>query len=198
MDLHTPVCDLLCCDTPIVLAGMGDVARSELVAPEVSSAPCFAHAASAAYMGFADRDEMVAELNILLEAERAGARVAARLVADAGEEDLRDLARTIHADEVRWCRELFAALVGLKTEPSLKVGGFYENAMAIKDVKARLAFVNRGQDWVVRKLRGLLPRVRDDALHATLRQMLEAHQENIALAEETLMREEGAEPAPST
>lgn len=32
MDLHTPVCDLLCCDTPIVLAGMGGVARSELVA----------------------------------------------------------------------------------------------------------------------------------------------------------------------
>ncbi|MCW5758801.1 MAG: nitronate monooxygenase, partial [Phenylobacterium sp.] len=32
MDLHTPVCDLLCCDYPVVLAGMGGVARSELVA----------------------------------------------------------------------------------------------------------------------------------------------------------------------
>jgi nitronate monooxygenase len=32
MDLHTPVCDLLGCDVPIVLAGMGGVARSELVA----------------------------------------------------------------------------------------------------------------------------------------------------------------------
>src|SRR5678815_2439842 len=30
--LHTPVCDLLGCDLPIVLAGMGGVARSELVA----------------------------------------------------------------------------------------------------------------------------------------------------------------------
>ncbi|HEY1710785.1 MAG TPA: nitronate monooxygenase [Rhizomicrobium sp.] len=29
--LHTPVCDLLGCDLPIVLAGMGGVARSELV-----------------------------------------------------------------------------------------------------------------------------------------------------------------------
>ena len=122
---------------------------------------------------FAERDELVGELNTLLEAERAGARVAARLVADAAEPDLRDLARVIHADEVRWCRELFAALVGLQAEPSLKVGGFYENAMAIKDVKARLAFVNRGQGWVVRKLRELLPRVRDDGLHATLRQMLD-------------------------
>jgi nitronate monooxygenase len=29
MELHTPVCDLLCCDYPIVLAGMGGVARHE-------------------------------------------------------------------------------------------------------------------------------------------------------------------------
>ena len=32
MDLHTAVCDLLCCDQPIVLAGMGGVSRAELVA----------------------------------------------------------------------------------------------------------------------------------------------------------------------
>ncbi len=32
IDLHTPVCDLLGCDVPLVLAGMGGVARSELVA----------------------------------------------------------------------------------------------------------------------------------------------------------------------
>ena len=30
--LHTPVCTLLGCDLPILLAGMGGVARSELVA----------------------------------------------------------------------------------------------------------------------------------------------------------------------
>ncbi len=30
--LHTPVCDLLGCELPIVLAGMGGPARSELVA----------------------------------------------------------------------------------------------------------------------------------------------------------------------
>jgi nitronate monooxygenase len=31
-DLHTPVCDLLGCRYPILQAGMGGVARSELVA----------------------------------------------------------------------------------------------------------------------------------------------------------------------
>jgi nitronate monooxygenase len=30
--LKTPVCELLGCDVPVVLAGMGGVARSELVA----------------------------------------------------------------------------------------------------------------------------------------------------------------------
>ena len=30
--LHTPVCDLLGCDLPIVLAGMGGPSRGELVA----------------------------------------------------------------------------------------------------------------------------------------------------------------------
>ena len=30
-DLHTPICDLLGCEHPVVLAGMGGVARSELV-----------------------------------------------------------------------------------------------------------------------------------------------------------------------
>ncbi len=184
--------------TAILRPGPARDASSPVPAQEVSSAPCYAHGASATYMGFAERDELIAELNTLLEAERAGARVAARLVTDAAEPDLRDLARLIHADELRWCRELFAALVGLKAEPSLNVGGFYENAMAIKDVKARLAFVNRGQGWVVRKLRELSPRVRDDGLHATLRRMLEAHQANIARTEETLVRGAGAAPAPPT
>ena len=31
-DLHTPICSLLGCNVPILLAGMGGVVRSELVA----------------------------------------------------------------------------------------------------------------------------------------------------------------------
>ena len=47
--------------------------------------------------------------------------------------------------------------------------------MAISDMAERLAFLNRGQAWVVRKLEGLLPKVRDDALHADLDAMLKSH-----------------------
>ena len=79
----------------------------------------------------------------------------------------------------------------MKIEPSLKVGGFYDNATAIKGVVARLAFLGRGEDWVVRKLRVLLPRVADDRLHATLHQMIEAQQSMVVCAQETLARRGG-------
>jgi hypothetical protein len=58
--------------------------------------------------------------------------------------------------------------------------------MATNGLPARLALLNRGQGWVVRKLQALLPNVRDDQLHAGLRAMLEAHLANIELTERAL------------
>jgi nitronate monooxygenase len=54
--------------------------------------------------------------------------------------------------------------------------------MAIEDLGARISFLNRGQGWVVRKLREMLPRVRDEALHRDLDEMLRSHVTNIDLA----------------
>ena len=68
--------------------------------------------------------------------------------------------------------------------PSSKVGAFYNKAMAISDLAERIAFLNRGQGLVVRKLRELLPRVRDNSLHSDLSEMLRSHEANIALATE--------------
>jgi nitronate monooxygenase len=164
---------------------------------EPSSPVCYAAQADDAYMGYATVDELAGELNILLEAERAGARVAARLVADAPDAEFNALAKVIHADEVKWCKALFHALVELNVEPSAKVGGFYESAMAVEGAEARLAFVNRGQGWVVRKLRALVPRIRDEALHATLREMLEAHVRNIDSANEALAQRAQPDAAPA-
>lgn len=157
-------------------------------APEVSSPVCYAAGASDLYMGFAEPAELVATLNVLLEAERAGAQVAASLVAEAPDAEFKALAKMIRADEVRWCRALLGALSALDAQPSDKVGDFYGKAMAIPGLEARLAFVNRGQAWVVRKLRELLPRVRDDSLHKTLLEMLAAHERNIESAEQALTR----------
>ena len=64
----------------------------------------------------------------------------------------------------------------------MKVGAFYNKAMVIADLSERVAFLNRGQGWVVRKLRQILPRVRDDRLHADFAEMLQSHEANIAPA----------------
>ncbi len=76
----------------------------------------------------------------------------------------------------------------LGAAPSPNVGAFYAKAMAIADLGERIAFLNRGQGWVVRKLREMLPRVRDNRLHTELAEMLRSHEANIALANEVATR----------
>ncbi|MDP3173334.1 MAG: DUF6306 domain-containing protein [Phenylobacterium sp.] len=164
--------------------GVDDRDKAAII--EVSSPVCYADKAVDAYMGFLDRDGLVAELNILLEAERAGAQVAAHLVAEAEPPELKDLAGVIQRDEIRWCKMLIGALKALNADPSQAVGGFYDQAMSIVDIEARFAFVNRGQAWVIRKLKALLPRIRDDQLHGALLAMLAAHDHNVTQAESTL------------
>ena len=61
-----------------------------------------------------------------------------------------------------------------------------QEAMAIADLTERTRFLNRGQGWVVRKLRELLPSVEDANLRDDLVEMLEAHETNIARAEAML------------
>jgi predicted metal-dependent hydrolase len=67
---------------------------------------------------------------------------------------------------------------------SSTVGAFYGKAMAIPDLGERIVFLNRGQGWVVRKLREMLPRVRDNQLHADVSEMLRSHEAKIVLAGE--------------
>ena len=129
---------------------------------EVSSPACSMHEADDAYMGYAGKDELIAFLNELLEAERAGARVTLESARAAGNGPLAELMRRIQRDEARWCAMLAGHLKALGAAPSAKVGAFYGKAMAIADLGERIAFLNRGQGWVVRKLREMLPRVRDD------------------------------------
>lgn len=163
-----------------------------------SSPVCYADEADDRYMGYLNRDELIEALTVLLEAERAGARVGMRLVQTADGGEARTLASTIRRDEARWCGMLADALRRLEAEPSERVGDFYEKVMAIEGFDARLALVNRGQAWVVRKLTELLPKIRDDRLHAELREMLEAHVANIELTDNALARRRSREEAPTT
>lgn len=148
---------------------------------ELASPACLAHEMDDSYMGFAARDELLPSFNELLEAERAGARVTLATARDIGGGVLTPLILAIHRDEARWCGVLTRAIHQLRGVPSPKTGAFYDKAMAIPDVPARLAFLNRGQGWVVRKLEALLPTIRDEAIHADLTAMLSSHKRNIGL-----------------
>jgi hypothetical protein len=151
---------------------------------DVSSPACSMHEASDAYMGYVDRDELIVSLDELLEAERAGARVTLQSARATPAGPIATLLWAIQRDEARWCAMLADQLRVLGAEPSSKVGAFYGKAMAIADLGERIAFLNRGQGWVARKLREILPRVRDNRLYKELAEMLASHEANIALANE--------------
>ncbi len=129
------------------------------------------------------REELLAALNELLEAERAGARVALETGREVTQGDVVALIGDIHKDEVQWCGMLMGAIRNLEATPSSVTGAFHGKAMAIAEVEARLMFLNRGQAWVVRKLQALIPRVEDAKLRTDLQAMLEAHHTNIARVE---------------
>jgi hypothetical protein len=158
--------------------------RDDASTSEPSSPACSMHEADEAYMGYAGKEELTAILTELLKAERAGVRVTHESARTADDVRVAELMRAIEADEARWCTMLARHLRMLGQAPSSKVGAFYGKAMAIGDLGERIAFLNRGQGWVVRKLRELLPRIRDDSLHADLTEMLRSHEVNIALAAE--------------
>lgn len=144
--------------------------------------PCRAADADPAYMGYLTDAELVGALNELLEAARAGAIVTLASAREAGDSEVATLLAAIHRDEAHWCAELIAAIRRAGGTPGDAVGGFAEKAMAIGDMTARVAFLNRGQAWVVRRVAELAPKVRDDATHAMLRKMKQGHEENIARA----------------
>jgi hypothetical protein len=147
---------------------------------ESSSPVCYAKDADPGYMGYLTHEELLSFLNRMLEAERAGARVGLHTARDAHDRDTKELARAILRDEARWCamlrRAIREAAGGI---PSEVTGAFYQKAVAIDDLAERLEFINRGQGWVVKRLREVLPNIRDDRLHGRLKAMLIAHEDGI-------------------
>ena len=129
-----------------------------------------------------EQTELIALLDELLEAERAGARVTLESARAAADAPTAALLMAIHRDEARWCAMLLQHIKAAGRTPSTKVGGFYGKAMAIADLGERIVFLNRGQGWVVRKLRDMLAHVKDESLRTDLTEMLRSHEGNIALA----------------
>ncbi|MPV60325.1 2-nitropropane dioxygenase [Burkholderia sp. HI2761] len=143
------------------------------------------------------RAALLAALDELLEAERAGARVASETAAEVTDDpELHRLIAHIRQDEAHWCSVLVDAIRSLDAVPTRATGAFYEKAMAIDDLAERMAFLNRGQRWVVRKLQTLLPTLADRDMHHALSLMLVAHEKNIGTVDGRLRGgADGAQPA---
>lgn len=131
--------------------------------------------------------DLIAALNRLLEAERAGARVARESMRDAGSSDAAALLKDVRDDEARWCAMLAHHIARLGATPSRVTGAFHGKAMAIAEPAARLAFLNRGQAWVVRKLEQLMAGIDDAELGTDLRAMWDSHRVNIRRTEDHLI-----------
>jgi hypothetical protein len=153
------------------------------VAGGYSSPACFAHEIAPGYFGEPSKmpaEELIELLNVLLEAERAGARVLAAFLNDYQRDTpvWKRLA-IVQRDEAANCAILIGLIRRLKGVPSATTGDFLEKALAVEGHSARLHFLNRGQQWVVRKIDEALPRLEPDFARDALVAMRDSHLLNI-------------------
>jgi len=142
------------------------------------------HEAPAAASAMLSEAELTELLNTLLEAERAGARVLAVFLDDhAADSDTWLQLRRVQRDEARNCAILVRLITALGAVPSKATGDFLGKALAVQGGTERLAFLNRGQSWVVRVLRDHLQRVAEGPVRLALQDMLDSHIANIATCE---------------
>lgn len=119
-------------------------------------------------------------LNVLLEAERAGAKLlAAWLIELSPQSPLFAPLSDVQRDEARNCALLIECLRETGAAPSSKTGEFYAKGLAIADWPARLAFLNRGQAWVARRIGAALPDIQSPAVRSVLQEMHDSHFANI-------------------
>jgi hypothetical protein len=149
---------------------------------DFSSPACSMHQTDDVHLGYAGKDELANLLSELLEAERAGARITLENAGAADNSPIAGLSRTMQQDQAHCCAMLLGHIKTREVQASSKVGAFYDTAMAVADLGERAALLNRGLRWVARRLREMVPRVRDQRLHSDLAEMLRSHQANIALA----------------
>ena len=108
-------------------------------------------------------DEYADLLNLLLECERAGAKLLAAYI-----EELPPGAGALEPGAT----------------PSAKTGDFYRKGLSIRGLGERLEFLNRGQAWVARRIAEALPRMAATPGHKALQDMYDSHLANIARCDE--------------
>jgi 5,10-methenyltetrahydrofolate synthetase len=131
--------------------------------------------------------ELAALLNTLLEAERAGAKVVAAFISQLSLDAAAQASLvSIQRDESRNCAVLIGLLHHIQAFPSRATGNFLQAALAIEGDRERLAFLNRGQAWVARRVAAALPRITDPRVRDEMQAMHDSHLVNIGVCEKLL------------
>lgn len=151
----------------------------------LSSSPCQAEDGESQLRGGVSREHILSTCNELLAAERAGARLTRRM-RDEADGALADLLDTIHADERASCRSLLAVVRKLGGVAGSEIGAFEAKVLALEGMEARMALLNRGQAWVLRRLRSLLDGIDDADVAELLQDVFDRHARNVALADDWL------------
>jgi nitronate monooxygenase len=134
--------------------------------------------------GLMERAELGSLLNLLLEAERAGAKLLAAYLDELSPQLSRwSRIRAVQLDEARNCAVLIDLLLEAEVAPTSATGDFYDKGLAIPGWRERLEFLNRGQLWVARRIAAALPRLPACLAKQALETMHRSHLENVALCE---------------
>jgi hypothetical protein len=129
------------------------------------------------------REEQVAFLNRMLEAERAGANALLNILDELPRRGEAWAAlRRVHADEAHNCVLLGKQIQRLGADYSHATGEFLGKLLAVQGQRARVEFLAQGLRWAVKRFDEALPRL-DGEARTTIARMRESHLRSIESCE---------------
>jgi hypothetical protein len=129
------------------------------------------------------KQEQVAFLNRMLEAERAGARALFTILEGSPRRgDTWTALRRVHSDEAHNCALLGKQLERLGADYSHATGDFLDKLLAVSGTRARVEFLAKGLRWAVQRFDEAMPRLDNDA-RATIASIRESHLRSIELCQ---------------
>jgi nitronate monooxygenase len=115
----------------------------------------------------------------LLHAERAGAKVCMQSIQEAPSDEYRQILLDIHRDESNSCAGLLNSIKIIGATADHRVGDFAKKCLIISNFNDRLQYLNRGQQWVVRKIEDAITKIHINQVQNQLREMLDVHRDNV-------------------
>ena len=141
-------------------------------------------------------NDVIAGLNELLRAERAGVETLAHFIQAAPDARMRLLFEQIRDDEAWSCAGLAESIKRLGGARTEERGDFAEKVLAVASLTDRLRLLNRGQRWVVRRVEGVLARALDESTQRFLAEMAIVHARNIERCDALIARLDGQRDVP--